>query len=135
MMTLADKLQMARASLNIKQRQAAEQAGIKQVTISCLERGEKKFIPTEYLQFLQRHGIDLNWLFNDEDENVKFINDYISDTKAGVPSVSLSSGKNTNTGNFRVIYSVKQSHNYQAEIELLSEQLKKLNMQLVLSKQ
>ncbi|MCC8172622.1 MAG: hypothetical protein LIP00_12770, partial [Parabacteroides sp.] len=33
--------------------------------ISLLENGKKKFIPTEYIQFLNKKGIDLEGLFND----------------------------------------------------------------------
>ena len=57
----------------MSQREAALQSGLRQQVISVMERGSKKFIPTEYLQFLCRKGIDLNSLFNEQVEEVRFI--------------------------------------------------------------
>ena len=66
-MTAFDKIFIARTVLSIKQKEAAEQAGLKQYVIGSLERGEKNYIPHKYLSFLHKNGIDLNWIFNDED--------------------------------------------------------------------
>jgi transcriptional regulator with XRE-family HTH domain len=67
------KLQQARALLCLSQREAAAQSGTRQQMISILERGSKKFIPTEYLQFLCGKGIDLNALFNEQVDEVRFV--------------------------------------------------------------
>lgn len=64
-MNAFEKLFIARTLLSLNQREAAEQAGIHPASLSILERGEKKFIPTEYLHFLHSKGIDINWIFSD----------------------------------------------------------------------
>jgi transcriptional regulator with XRE-family HTH domain len=66
-MNAFDKIFVARVALSLKQKEAAEQAGVKQSVVSVLERGEKNFIPNNYLSFLCKKGIDLNWIFNDTD--------------------------------------------------------------------
>ena len=60
------KLREIRATLNLKQDQMASQAGLSQRDISLLENGKKEFIPTRYMQFLNRAGINLNWLFSED---------------------------------------------------------------------
>ncbi len=70
-MKVIENLFIARTLLALNQREAAEQAGIAQTIISLLERGEKKFIPTEYLQFLYNKGVDLNWLFNEKNHSAE----------------------------------------------------------------
>lgn len=64
-MTAFEKLFIARTLLTLNQKEAAEQAGIHPASLSILERGEKKYIPTEYLHFLHTKGIDINWIFGD----------------------------------------------------------------------
>ena len=64
-MQFYEKLLTARRLLAISQKEAAEQAGINQAAICFLEKGEKKFIPTEYLQFLYKKGIDINWIIDE----------------------------------------------------------------------
>jgi transcriptional regulator with XRE-family HTH domain len=64
-MLFFEKLLTARRLLALTQKEASEQAGINQATLSILEKGERKFIPTEYLQFLYRKGIDINWIINE----------------------------------------------------------------------
>ena len=66
-MNAFDKIFVARVALSLKQKEAAEQSGVKQSVVSVMERGEKNFIPTNYLSFLCKKGIDLNWIFNDAD--------------------------------------------------------------------
>jgi len=63
-----DKLSIARITLHLKQKEAAEQSGLKESVIKTLESGGKKFIPNEYLAFLYEKGIDLNWIFDEEDK-------------------------------------------------------------------
>ncbi len=65
-MDLFDKLFVIRRLLSLSQKEAAEQAGIKQPIISILERGERDDIPTAYIEFLYKSGIDLNWVFNED---------------------------------------------------------------------
>lgn len=67
-MNAFDRLFIARTFLSLSQKEAAEQAGINAAAISVMERGEKKFIPTEYLVFLYDKGIDLNWIFSDSND-------------------------------------------------------------------
>lgn len=72
-MNTFDRLFIARTFLSLSQKEAAEQAGINATAISVMERGEKKFIPTEYLQYLYSKGIDINWLFsNSNDTSLAF---------------------------------------------------------------
>jgi transcriptional regulator with XRE-family HTH domain len=66
-MNAFDKIFVARVALSLKQKEAAELSGVKQSVVSVMERGEKNFIPTNYLSFLCKKGIDLNWIFNDAD--------------------------------------------------------------------
>jgi DNA-binding XRE family transcriptional regulator len=73
MMNAFDKIYIARNALSLKQTEAAKQAGLRQCVVSVLERGEKRFIPTEYISFLFKKGIDLNWIFNDEDNRAAAI--------------------------------------------------------------
>ncbi len=70
MYTVFDKLYLGRLVLGLNRKDAAEQVGTTQVGISLLERGERKNIPAEYLQFLYDNGIDMNWLFS-HDEDIR----------------------------------------------------------------
>lgn len=67
-MNAFDRLFIARTFLSLSQKEAAEQAGINAASVSIMERGEKKFIPTEYLQFLYTKGVDINWIFSDSND-------------------------------------------------------------------
>ncbi len=69
-MELFEKFFIARTVLALSQQEAAEQAGIKQATVSILERGGRDAVPEAYIQFLYTKGIDMNWLFN-TDENTR----------------------------------------------------------------
>jgi transcriptional regulator with XRE-family HTH domain len=66
-MDFFEKLYIARTLLSLNQKEAAEQAGINPVTIGVLERGEKNTVPEAYATFLYKNGIDLNWIFNEDD--------------------------------------------------------------------
>jgi transcriptional regulator with XRE-family HTH domain len=68
-MDFFEKLYIARSLLSLNQKEAAEQAGISQVAIGNLERGERNAIPVAYANFLYKKGVDLNWLFNNKDKN------------------------------------------------------------------
>jgi len=66
-MDFFEKLYIARTLLSLNQKEAAEQAGINPVTIGALERGERNTMPEAYATFLYKNGIDLNWIFNKDD--------------------------------------------------------------------
>ena len=66
-MDFFEKLYIARTLLSLNQKEAGEQAGINQVTIGILERGERNAIPEAYANFLYKNGVDLNWVFNKDD--------------------------------------------------------------------
>jgi transcriptional regulator with XRE-family HTH domain len=68
-MDFFEKLYIARTLLSLNQKEAAEQAGINPVTIGVLERGERNAMPEAYATFLYKNGIDLNWVFNKDDNN------------------------------------------------------------------
>ncbi len=72
MTSLSDKLIAARKLLELTQKEAAMQSGIAQSDISQMENGYKKFIPLDYIKFLNKKEIDLNLLFNEEIEDVFF---------------------------------------------------------------
>jgi len=61
------KLFIARTTLSLKQHEAATLAGINLPDVGALERGDKKCIPNEYLAFLYKKGIDINWIFSNKD--------------------------------------------------------------------
>lgn len=65
-MLIYSKLKIARKLLSLSQREIEECVGLSQRDISLLENGKKKFIPTEYIQFLNKKGIDLEGLFNED---------------------------------------------------------------------
>jgi phage repressor protein C with HTH and peptisase S24 domain len=62
--SLSARLREARIQLKMSQEQIAEVSGLKQRDISDLEKGKKKFLPTQYIQYLNKRGIDLKWLFD-----------------------------------------------------------------------
>lgn len=66
---IAEKLKEARLLLRKSQVDAATESGLSQRDISQLENGKKEFIPTEYIQYLNKLGVDINSLF-EESENV-----------------------------------------------------------------
>ena len=68
-MTINERLKVARKLLGFSQSGAAIGSGLVQRDISQLENGERKFIPNEYIQFLNKEGIDINSIF-DYDVNV-----------------------------------------------------------------
>ena len=68
LMDLYDKLFVIRRLIGLSQKEAAEQSGINQATISILERGERSNLPNAYVDFLYRNGIDINWIFNNDND-------------------------------------------------------------------
>lgn len=63
METIGSRLKTARRKLNLSQEKFAADAGVLQKDVSLMESGRKKFIPTEYISYLSKQGIDLNWLY------------------------------------------------------------------------
>ena len=68
MYTVFDKLYLGRLILGFDRKDAAAHSATTQVGISLLERGERRNIPAEYLQFLYDNGIDMNWLFSEDED-------------------------------------------------------------------
>ena len=78
-MNLAEKLKAARKLFGDTQSVASKKSGVAQRDISYLEAGKKKYLPTEYILYLQKNGIDLNTLF-DETKEMKTIGKDLSET-------------------------------------------------------
>ncbi len=70
-MAIVDKIKEVRKVLSLTQKEIEEGTGLTQRDISFLENGKKKFIPTEYIQFLNTKGVPLDALF---DENISLEN-------------------------------------------------------------
>src|SRR5215472_10396012 len=68
MYSVFDKLYLARWLLSLNKKDMAKQAGITQMAISLLEHGERKNLPADYIKFLYEQGIDINWLFSDNND-------------------------------------------------------------------
>lgn len=67
-MILTEKLKKARKLLGETQAIAGKNSGVAQRDISYLEAGKKKYLPTEYILYLQKKGFDLNTLFDETKE-------------------------------------------------------------------
>lgn len=63
-MNVYDKIKEARMSLGQTQTMFAKEIGVTQKDVSKLEKGDKKFIPNEYIDYLISKGFDINTLFN-----------------------------------------------------------------------
>ena len=64
-MLIYNKLKSIRRVLSLSQSDIEIETGLSQRDISQLENGKKKFIPTAYIQFLNKKNIPLNLLFDD----------------------------------------------------------------------
>lgn len=64
-MLISNKLKLIRKVLSLSQSDIESETGLSQRDISQLENGKKKFIPTAYIQFLNKKNIPLNLLFDD----------------------------------------------------------------------
>ncbi|MFP5042739.1 helix-turn-helix domain-containing protein [Parasediminibacterium sp. JCM 36343] len=138
MMLFFEKLLIARRLLSLSQREASEQSGINQATLSILERGERKFIPTEYLQFLYKKGIDINWIFDEfsRTDNIfhnNFLPVSIQENEKGQPQYSEASLKSLLPRAGIKKHSAHEKENPQNDIELsgffteILQELRKLN--------
>lgn len=72
-MLLYNKLKRARLLLNLTQKDIQESTGLSQRDISQLENGEKKFIHTAYIQFLNKRNIPLDALYDESISVDEFI--------------------------------------------------------------
>lgn len=65
-MLIYSKLKAARRLLLLSQTEIERETGLSQRDISQLENGKKKFIPTAYIQYLNKAGVALDMLFDDD---------------------------------------------------------------------
>lgn len=65
-MLIYSKLKAARRLLSLSQTEIERETGLSQRDISQLENGKKKFIPTTYIQYLNKTGVALDMLFDDD---------------------------------------------------------------------
>jgi transcriptional regulator with XRE-family HTH domain len=70
MESVFDRLKRCRIKLGLNQAEMASIMDISQRDISELEAGKKKFIPTEYIQYLNNQGFSLDWIFNGGPDNL-----------------------------------------------------------------
>lgn len=77
-----ERLKVIRESvIKVSQKTIALLCGISQRDVSQLESGKKKFLPLEYIQFLNTKGIDLNVLFGSDEDFNAFVSDASYDEK------------------------------------------------------
>jgi len=76
---LNNKFLLARKFLNLSQMQIAEKCGLTQRDISQIENGKRVFIPTNLINFYYEEGIDINSIYN-LNEEVRLRNESLSDT-------------------------------------------------------
>ncbi len=74
-----NKIKTARFALGINQEELAKRSGLSQADISRLEKGRVKFIPTEFIDYLNKAGFDINSLFDDNSELVFKYHNTIND--------------------------------------------------------
>lgn len=99
-MLIYSKLKSARRLLSLSQSEIESEVGLSQRDISQLENGKKKFIPTEYIQYLNKAGVDLDALFDDElslESFQKRLSDKLSKTLSVSEPASLKSRKTKST--------------------------------------
>lgn len=65
-MLIYNKLKLIRKLLSLSQTEIEKETGLSQRDISQLENGKKKFIPTSYIQYLNKMGVSLDMLFDDD---------------------------------------------------------------------
>ena len=65
-MSLYERIREARKTLQVTQKDAASESGLRQGDISRLESGVSKFVPTEYIEWLVQKDINIVWVFTGE---------------------------------------------------------------------
>jgi transcriptional regulator with XRE-family HTH domain len=85
------KFKMARLLLGVSQADIAKHTELTQRDISQLENGKKIFVPTSYIQYMNKMKIDLNSLFDASNEvrfsNVESLNSAKMTSEGYVPNV------------------------------------------------
>lgn len=81
-MLIYNKLKTVRKVLSLSQSDIEAETGLSQRDISQLENGKKKFIPTAYIQFLNKKGIPLDLLFDDSFS----LSDFENNIRENVPT-------------------------------------------------
>jgi|SRR6185437_7199666 len=64
------RLIASRKHFGLSQGKAAEESGFLQKDISRFESGAAKYIPDEYIQYLYKKGINLNWFYTGEGDMI-----------------------------------------------------------------
>jgi len=67
-MTIFEKLKQARLILQLTQNELSKLVEMSQKDVSLLEKGKREFIPIRYIRFLLSKKIDINSLFEDNQE-------------------------------------------------------------------
>lgn len=81
-----NKLKEARKLLSLSQTEMADSTGISQRDVSQIENGGKEFIPTSYIQFLNKKGVDLSTLYDDNIKEVR-LKGTVAEVKEGGASL------------------------------------------------
>ena len=87
-MDVFDKLYIVRKLISLNQKDAAEKSGLKQSTISTLERGDKNSLPSNYINFLYQNGIDLNWIFSSDSDIANAFRKTQTTTETAIDKIS-----------------------------------------------
>lgn len=95
-MLIYSKLKELRTALGLTQKDVQEATGLSQRDISQIENGEKKFIPIQYIQFLNTRKISLNRLYDDNVSVEDFLKNYKS---APEIKINLNGTNNTSAKN------------------------------------
>ena len=67
MATINDRIRRVRELLSMNQQDIAVRAGLAQRDLSRIENGRAKFIPNELMHFLHKIGVNMNYLYGDQD--------------------------------------------------------------------
>ena len=67
MVTINDRIRRVRELLSMNQHEIALRAGLAQRDVSRIENGRAKFIPNEFMHFLHKIGVNMNYLYGDQD--------------------------------------------------------------------
>ena len=79
-MEIHEKIKKARLDSNMSQINFAKHLGVHQHDVSKMEKGQKKFIPQPYINFLIDQGYDLNSIFDNDRSVEKLKNVSIAET-------------------------------------------------------
>jgi DNA-binding XRE family transcriptional regulator len=125
-MDFFEKLYMARTMLSMNQKEAGDKAGISQVTIGILERGERNAIPVAYANFLYKNGIDLNWIFDNKDDSDVHIFRKEDDGIAPPASVAGAAEQTNTFINHQLLETIHLTYTLSKHLEKLHSELSKM---------